>query len=503
MKKERIIEIIGEIDEQYINEAVLLEKSHANGEKNPASLKEKKLKINRRNLIWIAAAAILVLVMAGGAVFGAVSAEAKEYEKAAAFFEENGLSSEGLSRAEIRAVYRDITTKHFTNEKTAEVLRKSVPGFEIGQEEPTPEEMAAAWDRLVWKRTVSQKGYYYETEASWRESVSGSYGFLEKTTLKCYRDGALLWTTEFPAQNVGGQFRTDGVTAVWGTWERQPYGNDVHAWVAVVDDSGKQLWRKTLEHDLKSESIGGVAQNGDGTWTVASRGIRAGETDIFLTTFDNQGRVLSSYQIENDDFYSIHGIVRAGDGYLMSLGKFGTEETNLFLQTDMEGKILDRFSIEAEDCDYYFTDMVEYAGQIWLSGYTTPKQPQEYGRGDIYHILQYIIEHYHEKNIFDVPSEELTGLLRENYTAVLVLLEADGRTPRTFYSVPGSLGADLSVNGAGYLDWKVESIMQSFYSPATSSFSIGGNCKVFRYSFDENGTLVHQEDTLETVPYRR
>ena len=244
MKKERIIEIIDEIDEQYINEAVLLEKPYANGEKNPASLKEKKLKINRRNLIWIAAAAILVLVMAGGAVFGAVSAEAKEYEKAAAFFEENGLSSEGLSRAELRAVYRDITTKHFTNEKTAEVLRKSVPGFEIGQEEPTPEELAAAWDRNVWKRTVSRRGYSYEVEVVNRKSDLWETDMLDKTILTCYLEGSRLWTVELPNVYVDGYFHIEGGTVVWGTWPVFSTGAS-HAWISFVDDSGEKIWRTT------------------------------------------------------------------------------------------------------------------------------------------------------------------------------------------------------------------------------------------------------------------
>ncbi len=59
------------------------------------------------------------------------------------------------------------------------------------------------------------------------------------------------------------------------------------------------------------------------------------------------------------------------------------------------------------------------------------------------------------------------------------------------------------MNGAGYLEWDTESITSSFYSPVTSSFTLGGVCKVFQYDFDSEGSLVHQEDTGETVPYRR
>ena len=62
------------------------------------------------------------------------------------FFDENGLSTEGLSREDVKAVYRDITTQCFTYDKTAEVIRRSVPGVEISQREPTPEELEELWN---------------------------------------------------------------------------------------------------------------------------------------------------------------------------------------------------------------------------------------------------------------------------------------------------------------------------------------------------------------------
>ena len=94
-------------------------------------------------------------------------------------------------------------------------------------------------------------------------------------------------------------------------------------------------------------------------------------------------------------------------------------------------------------------------------------------------------------------------MVRDNYTAVLLLCDPEGGAPETFYSVKGSLGGKLTVNDAGELAWDVESVVNTFFSPATSSFTIGGTCQLFRYTFDAAGTLLHQEDTGETVPYRR
>ena len=103
----------------------------------------------------------------------------------------------------------------------------------------------------------------------------------------------------------------------------------------------------------------------------------------------------------------------------------------------------------------------------------------------------------------DISAEELTPIVRANYTALLLICDPEGGSPKTFYSVKGSLGGDLSVNTSEQLEWNVESITTTFFSPATSSFSIGGNCTVFRYTFDAEGNLTEQADTGNTVPYRR
>ena len=72
-----------------------------------------------------------------------------------------------------------------------------------------------------------------------------------------------------------------------------------------------------------------------------------------------------------------------------------------------------------------------------------------------------------------------------------------------FYSVKGSLGGKLSVSDTGNLLWNVESITSTFFSPATSSFTIGGTSYVFRYTFDTSGLLMSQEKTEEVVNFRK
>ena len=166
---------------------------------------------------------------------------------------------------------------------------------------------------------------------------------------------------------------------------------------------------------------------------------------------------------------------------------------------DREGNLLDGFTYEGEDCNYTITNMTEFGNRVYLSAYAVPKQIDEGGRDEIANILDYVFD----KENWEISSEELTPVVRDNYTAVLLLCNPESGVPDSFYSVKGSLGGKLAVNNAGELMWNVESIVNTFFSPLTSSFSIGGTCQVFRYTFDDAGTLLSQEDTGETIPYFR
>lgn len=144
---------------------------------------------------------------------------------------------------------------------------------------------------------------------------------------------------------------------------------------------------------------------------------------------------------------------------------------------------------------------IEYNGNIYLSAYAVPKdgEASQNGRYEINHILKYLFDN----GIWEISSEELTPMVRDNYTALLLVCDPKAGTPQEFYSVKGSLGGKLSLGEDGTLLWDTESITTTFFSPATSSFTIGGTSYVFRYTFDDAGALISQEKTGEITDYRR
>ena len=152
----------------------------------------------------------------------------------------------------------------------------------------------------------------------------------------------------------------------------------------------------------------------------------------------------------------------------------------------------------------FIKDMTEWGGKVYISAYATPKldkaSPNYGGRGEIDRILDYVF------NLagWDISDEELTPMVRDNYAAVLLACDPNnGGKLQVFYTIPGSLGADLIISEDGRLIWETESITTTFFSPATSSFTIGGVCNVYQYAFDAEGMLVGRGKTEKTTNFRR
>ena len=494
MKKENVSQIINHIDEKYIDEATVFPAGQ--NEATPLHFAAAK---QTHRFGWRAAVACAVLIAVIGSAVFAFAVEAKNYNAAVTFFEENGLSTDGLSRAEVKAVYRDITEKTFSYDKTADVIRQAVPGWEIQQAEPTPEELASIWNESLWNETVWMKStapneITYRVDAKYVYDSQKGFDFLDKGILECYREMEKIWTAEFKDFYVEGyQFTKEG-TVVWGQNDVSS-SSKTYGWIALVDGEGNVMWQKRLEHGFGHEYVGAILSNGDGTWAVISRGDLK---YLCLSCYNADGEELSFHKTEVGNL-GIWNAARLGDGYIVQLGNQTSRDTALLYKMDREGNVTDSFSYKEDDCEYYITDLIEFEGQVYLSAYAVPMQTDEGGRHEIANVLDYIFS----KEEWEISSEELTPLVRDNYTAVLLLCDPEGGRPKTFYSVEGSLGGKLSVNDSNQLEWNVESVTSTFFSPATSSFSIGGSCKVFRYSFDAEGALMGQTDTGETVPYRR
>ena len=411
--------------------------------------------------------------------------------------ETNSLPADVTDLPDMKDAYWDITVRHFSNGDITDVIQQTVPGWEIAQEEPTPDEMNKSWNKEIQTDTVPQIGIGYRQDYRYRKDENLGFEILEKSILECYKDGDLLWDAEFTDFSIKGNLYTANGTTVWGTNETWSSSQPRYGWIALINDEGNMLWEHRPDHGFSNEYIAAVLDNGDGTFAVISRGDLK---YLCLSCYDTDGNeiIFNKTKIGN---LGIWDAARLGDGYIIHTGNMMSYYTATLFRLDHEGNILDNYAYEGENCVYYLTDMAEYRGQLYLSAYAIPKQYDEGGRHEIANILDYVFSD--DGFTLDISSEELTPLVRNNYTAILLVCDADSGAPKTIYSVNGSLGGKISVNGTEQLEWEVESITSTFFSPLTSSFTIGGRCKVFRYSFNSEGNLTRQSDTGESIVFRK
>lgn len=486
MKGEKMYSIISNIDFDIIEEAT--------------NYKPKKSTSRFLRSKWIAAAACLVLLISTFSGLN-IYAEAKEYEAAISFFNEYSLTTEGLSRGEIKSIYRDITTNSFSYGKTAEVIQKSVGGYEIFQDNPTPDDLENLWNyrnsnKNLFNHHPNTEGALYQIDYVEKYDDELKFNVYDKIIFTKSVDGKVAWSVDIPNMVHEGYLESDDFVIVFGSTPSLSSANTTYGRIAMISKDGELMWDKTTSNGFKSEYVSSVVYS-ENSLAVFSRGDLK---YLCFTKFDMDGNSTGFTKTEVGN-YGIRAATKLGDGFLVQLNHSNTGD--LIMKITADGTIEDSFTYTSDKDLYFVTDMIEYNGNIYLSAHSVPKlDPGENNAGGRYDVARVLNEIFKRK-VLDIPNTELTELMRNNFTAALLVCDPASGIPQTFYTVKGSFGAKLSISEEGSLLWNVESITDSFFSPMTSSFSIGGVSYVYKYAFDNNGKIISQEKTGEIVQFRK
>ena len=495
---------VDKLTAQRIREAAFAKAGLANrGEAAP---------VRRRLRRIVAAAACLVL--AAGFAFGgrAYAAEAKEYRAAVAFFQENDLDTEGLTRAELKAVYRDLTTESFSLDETLLVLERSlhadrVEGYDISQGESDPADVEALWN---YKRLNIGDGKY----APYLPWACGSHyaaGYDEGGTLILdpqsvtrYEDGRPVWSVTLRQLTIGDLCPLPDGVLVWGDARAQDpdeagqtrSGGQVAGVVAKISKEGELLWQLQLDSgDLPCGGVLAAADNDDGTYAVLSKAYDTvtDEHLRFLLTVGSDGQIVRRIPAYGTEVLSmVRKMVRLDGGYLLIGNTPG--EANYLVRLAADGSSSRINAFNQEGLCYHFTDMISDGSRVWLSGYSMASDEDDVGP-----LTRAVRDRMAEIGASEIDRGELTDMTRQYYGAVLLILDHAESRPQVFFSLRGAIGRGLSSGADGSLVWEVERIDSAdFQGKEARSDGIDFvmcATRIFRYSFGADGSSLHREDT--------
>ncbi len=448
-------------------------------------LLEKTIFIKKKKQYRFAlASGIATLVIFLAIISYGIVVEAKEYNNAIDFFNEYNLSTDGLTRSEIKNIYRDIETGKFSYDKTAEVIKDRVNGYEIFQDEPTPENLKKMWEST--KSIVCEYNY----DSIYRHNDEG-YDEFEKNVFYKNYEGDKVWSVDIYNILIYGYIVKDEMILIYGTEHDSLTSSYNASRIVKIKTDGEVVFDITMTNGFESEEILRVLFDDENNIIVFSRG---DYSKLCISKYNKSGEQVSFICHEVGRFITLNAI-KMEKGYLVHLSDYGKID-DVLMKINEDGTLSEAFTYESDDVDYYINEMIEFNGDILLSANVVPKYDTSINgyKNDASTIF--------DKDLFSLSDEELTKIVRDNYTAVLLICNKETGQPKEFYSVKGSLGAELSVEN-GKLIWKVECICNTYFSPETSSFCIGGESRVYKYTFDSLGKLISQEKTEEVVAFRR
>jgi hypothetical protein len=399
------------------------------------------------------------------------------------------------ARAEMKEACRDVTVERFGSGKTATALKKRIIGYEIAQSEPSRQDLENLWINLEHANADSVY------EISYSEPLDSALGFgaLKSSVLaKTNAGGGIVWSASFDNLFVDRHVERGGYVAVCGYEPICSSEMPLAARLALVSaEDGAVLWDNKLSTGYERENIKSLVFDGDKISVFAEGDFKT----LVIMNYDlgGNGFILAENELGGQKF--VEQAVKLGDGYLARLRTADGGES--LVKIGANGKFDSSFAYSSEDTEYFIADMQDWGGRVYLSAYAVPKLKKGEGDGGGRSEIAAILSEAFEKEGWEISDEELTGRMREHFSAVLLVCDAESGVPQGFYSVRGSIGDALEVSGNGYLKWNVGSISGSFFSPMTSSFSIAATCRVYSYEYSASGNLASQAETNETISFRR
>lgn len=443
----------------------------------------RKMGRNTKTLVLIAACVSMIVAMG----VGSFVAEALEYNNAVEYLKEKNISIKGMSREDIKNVYRDITTDSYTYSNNSKAVHKntyinSVQGYNIVQKNINNSMSNANYILDAENTAETDEFYSFDVRGEKEEWITDEKGYeyyidsMESSYIVKYVGGSEVWEAEFKEFEIDNYIVAENGVLVYG---RTPVRYDGKGWVmwsAFIDNDGKVLWKKKLDEGFFHNCAVYACENDDGTFLVVScsdndisdeinppeKLAKNKDKDNYMVIYnlDSDGKIISTTTANMGEYFQIDIVLKSGENYIAELYYMDSDDRR-FVKVNREGKIVKSFRLESTTDNYEFVDMAEFNGKLYLSA---------------------------------TARSNYSGIneIKEGYTSVLLVCDYDSGRPKEFYSAKGSFAGKLFVNNNRELKWCIDSIISAEYSPYTSSYSVAGEKRTKTYTFDKTGVLLYE-----------
>ncbi len=426
----------------------------------------------------------------------AVAAEAKEYQNAIEFFEENDLDLTSLSREDIKEVYRDITQKTFSYEKTAEVLNNlslKIYSIEIGSRDS--ETLKNFWvyrDTDQSKEIATEIKYSYKNDVRLTEPIGERYN---QDMIYCKKGDVTLWEYRAdPNITIYGIIPSENGLLAYGCYAEYPVFEG-YAHIFMLDGNGVLIW-EYLDTEFDTVYRAGLIDEGS-IVLFGSQSTEDAEYSVFSKlTLDGVPLKREMSEVECAGAWYSQAI-RVEDVYLVM-------RNSSIVSFNLDGKPTEFNKYFINDTQYQIKDMICADGKVFISAYTV-----EFDQESITKKLAIELNYSKQWMGEDTPplsgevKEEYTKIIQSAFSASLLICDKDGSIS-TAYSASGSVPKnELSINEQGEIVWDIQRIDGAAPDdPTYNSNGVNLSVKDIRLSFSEKGRLISKVEASECYDTR-
>lgn len=323
----------------------------------------------------------------------------------------------------------------------------------------------------------------------------------ERQVLRKYDGDSIVWEYQIPA-NMGWCEFSVGEQYICLYSRYSVISDNLH--LILLNPDGTVHARTVIAEERDSEDIQNVVFCEDRLVVFIYGFDFQGDRWLYIHEYDLNCALQQKLQY-NTHLSAIRNGQPLGSGYIVYLDISYDEPTSLgrFMVFDQDCNPLSDFSYTLPDRELHIVDYLEAGGKLYISANATPLSPPGgTGYNQSHEETDTLLDIIHDRDNIHLDND-VTDLVQDNYEAVLLVCDSQTLEPIGSYTAMGCLDGTITVTAEGGINWDLCRPVSCYYSPGTSSFSIGGQSCILRYSFDRDGSYSQWIHTGEMVSFTK